>query len=333
MSIGLLLSGHGDTTSLDPPIEVRIVGDKGPPTYSSQRRDDFRQVRQVTKEDFNIPRVADLDSRVNIIAQRFKDANDGRWPSAFELLNYDPYQNSIQVYLSGWSGLPRVVGFRGEDGGTQWAINDPIDGPRLPSIGSLLKGTGGFGNLEDKFIEDLPAVLASLSPIRQPTAGSGSRGAGRAPIVFDENQLADEANERWRGLLLETPDDSELDRLVQDYINDARAFWMKEGGRRDFDTFVVDRIRTTARHSFLYDRKPDFQSEAEYLGGFRQVAGGLGLNASATLREVEAGASTGVGLAGFGERLSGIREVRTANAGAFSQRIAASAGQMGLTRT
>ncbi len=324
------LAGDGNVD--DEVTTVRI--DTGPPTYSSERRDDFRQVRQVTKEDFNIPRVADLDSRVNITAQRFKDANNGRWPSAFELLNYAPYENSIQVYLSGFAGMPRLFGFAGEDGGTRWVVNDPINGPRDASIGSLLKGTGGFGDLQGlPFINDLPGVLASLQPIRQPTGGSGSRGAGRTAIVFDRAELIEGATERWRGMLLEPPDDSAISRLVSDYMKDANAFWMKEAGRRDFDTFVVDRIRQQPRYNYLYSKKPGFQSETEYLGGFRQVAGGLGLNASATLREVEAGASTGVGLAGFGERLSGIREVRTANAGAFSQRIAASAGQMGLTRT
>ncbi len=305
--------------------------DSGPLTYSDVRRDQFREVRQLTKEQFNLPRVADLDSRVNVIAERFLNER-GHWPSAFELLNYPPYLQSIDVMLSGTPfALPPLFGMFDEGGTAQFFQNNSIDGPRLisPNPGRILQGDFPiFTSVQ------VQGVLEGFQAIKQPSAGSGRRGAaGRAAIVFDKGELTEGATERWRGMLLETPNDADIASLVSDYTTDANAFWMREGGRRDFDTFVVDRIRQQSRYNYLYSKKPGFQSETEYLGGFRQVAGGLGLNASATLREVEAGASTGVGLAGFGERLSGIREVRTANAGAFSQRIAASAGQMGLTRT
>ncbi len=300
-------------------------------TYSNVRRDQFREVRNVTKELFGLSSVADLDSRVNAIAEQFRSER-GHWPQAFELLNYPPYIQSLEVMRSGtWAVLPPLFGMTDEAGETQFFQNNTISGPRVinPSFSRVLQGD--FPVLSNAQVQGL---LENFQAIKQPSAGSGRSGAaGRAKIVFDKAELTEGATERWRGMLLETPEDSDIASLVSDYTTDANAFWMKEGGRRDFDTFVVDRIRGQSRYNYLYSKKPGFQSETEYLGGFRQVAGGLGLNASATLREVEAGASTGVGLAGFGERLSGIREVRTANAGAFSQRIAASAGQMGLTRT
>ncbi len=305
-------------------------------TYANQNRDQFREVRQLTKEQFDLPRVADLDSRVNTLAARFK-SEFKRWPSAFELLNYEPYLNSIAVMQSGTPfSLPPLFTFNDEEGTQQWVLNNPIDGPQILDPFAISAISRGDPNIVPgiPFIADVPGLIASFQQIRQPSGGGGGGGGvGRTAIVFDRGELIEGATERWRGMLLESPDDSAIGSLVSDYMKDANAFWMKEAGRRDFDTFVVDRIRQQPRYNYLYSKKPGFQSETEYLGGFRQVAGGLGLNASATLREVEAGASTGVGLAGFGERLSGIREVRTANAGAFSQRIAASAGQMGLTRT
>ena len=314
-------------------IEEAFDRPSGPPTYSDVRRDQFREVRQVTKDQFGfITNVANLDVRVNVIAEQFRNEK-GHWPQAGELLNYPPYLQSLEVLRSGtWAVLPPLFGMTDEAGGTQFFQNNTISGPRVisPNIGRVLQGD--FPILTNVQVQGL---LEGFQAIRQPSGGGGrgGGGAGRAKIVFDKAELTEGATERWRGMLLESPEDFDIDSLVSDYTTDANAFWMREGGRRDFDTFVVDRIRQQPRYNYLYSKKPGFQSESEYLGGFRQVAGGLGLNASATLREVEAGASTGVGLAGFGERLSGIREVRTANAGAFSQRIAASAGQMGLTRT
>ncbi len=318
-------------------LEDRFGGGSGTDlSFGALNRDAFRDVRQITKEQFDLPRVADLDSRVNAMAARFK-IEFGRWPSSGELLSYGPYLNSIAVMQSGTAGaLPPLFTFNDENGVQQWVLNNPIDGPQILdpfAISAISRGDPAVVP-GIPFVADPAQLVADFQALRQPSGGGGGGGgAGRTPAVFDKGELIEGATERWRGMLLESPNDADIASLVSDYTTDANAFWMREGGRRDFDTFVVDRIRQQSRYNYLYAKKPGFQSETEYLGGFRQVAGGLGLNASATLREVEAGASTGVGLAGFGERLSGIREVRTANAGAFSQRIAASAGQMGLTRT
>ncbi len=324
-------------TSLDP-VVVTIAEEEN---YANERRDQFRQLRRLTQTAWNFERVSDIDGRVNTLAEQYKD-QFGDWPTSFELFAWEPFQTSISTFASGTPGLPGIFSFADDTGTQRWMVNDPINGPRFfePSIGMILAGTGGgpegrfLGGLGVQFIPDIQALLAGLSPIKQPTPGSGRRGAAsRAPIVFDERQLANDANERWRGLLLEEPDESELKRLVQDYINDASAFWMKEGGRRDFDTFVVDRIRTTDRHSFLYDRKPGFQSEAEYLTGFRTVVGQTGINPQAGLREIEAGASSGAGLAGFGERVGRTREARLTNVGSFGNQLAQSMAASGLGRT
>ena len=321
------LTGNVDDVS-NADIAALLRG-TAPPTYSSERRDQFREVRQVTKEQFDLPRVADLDTRVNVIAERFKNER-GHWPNAFELLNYDPYINSIQVLRSGTPfALPPLFGMVDEEGNTRFLYNNTIDGPRFisPNIGRVLQG-------DFPFIADVPGLLADFQAIQQPSAGSGRRGAaGRAAIVFDRAELIEGATERWRGMLLEPPDDSAINSLVSDYVKDANAFWMKEAGRRDFDTFVLDRIRQQPRYNYLYSKKPGFQSEAEYLGGFRQVVAGTGINPSAGLREIEAGASSGAGLAGFGERVSRTREARLTNVGGFGNQFAQTMAASGLGRT
>ena len=152
-------------------------------------------------------------------------------------------------------------------------------------------------------------------------------------MAFDRAQLAEQVTERWRSLLLEEPDQATIDSIVSDYISQANAFWMKEAGRLDLDTFIVNRVRATTRYTYLYEKKPDFQSEGEYMQGFKQTTARFGLGSTATLRETEAGAHSGVGLAGFGERVGRTREARLTNAGTYSQRFAASMAQSGIGRT
>ena len=318
----------------------------GATTYSNVRRDQFREVRQVTKEQFGITSVANLDTRVNVIAEQFR-SEKGRWPQAFELLNYPPYLQSLEVLRSGtWAVLPPLFGMTGEDGTTQYFQNNTISGPRVISLFGLSTSDkeGNITSLaqpSSRILEDFPiltnvqvqGLLEGFQAIRQPSAGSGSRGAGRAAIVFDRAKLTEGATERWRGMLLEPPEDFAVDSLVSDYITDANAFWMREGGRRDFDTFVVDRIRQQPRYNYLYSKKPGFQSEGEYMTGFRNIVGQTGINPSAELREIEAGASSGAGLAGFGERVSRTREVQLTNVGGFGNQFAQTMAASGLGRT
>ena len=325
-----------------PPVDVSneeilaAIRGTAPPTYSSEMRDQFRDVRQVTKEMFDLPNVADLDSRVNTMADRFK--NEFKiWPTSGQLLSYAPYLNSIEVMRSGLPfALPALFTTNDEAGIQQWILNNPMDGPQILDPFAISAISRGDPNIVPgiPFILDPAQLVADFQAIRQPSAGSGRRGpAGRTAIVFDRAELIEGATERWRGMLLEPPDDAAIASLVSDYTTDANAFWMREGGRRDFDTFVLDRIRQQTRYNYLYSKKPGFQSEAEYLGGFRQIVGQTGINPQAGLREIEAGASSGAGLAGFGERVSRTREVELTNVGGFGNQFAQTMAASGLGRT
>ena len=312
--------------------EIAKFNEPSAPSYSSAAGDQYDRVRVLAKDAYGFSSVAMTSDRTNWAAAKFK-AEMGRWPSATELWSYTPYQNTLQLLASGGAYMEPFFGFRGEDGGTQWVINNGLEWTQ-PSIGSLLAGIGAIGaNLQNLTVhQDLAAMLASLSPVRQPSGGGGG-GAGRAALVFDRAQLAEEATNRWRGLLLEEPDQATLDSIVNGYVTDANGFWMKEAGRLDFDTYVLNKIRAQDRHSYLYKKKPEFQSESEYMGGFRQTVGQFGMGSRATLRETEAGAHSGVGLAGFGERVEKTREARLINSGTYSQKFASSMAQSGIGRT
>ena len=302
------------------------------PQYSTARPEDYRFARKSFAAQFGVD-VSDLTFRVNSLAALWWGQHNKVWPRSSELLQWDVAQNSIWTFATGFSQFDTFFGVQSPEGETTFFYNDPIRG--VTQDKNIFSAAPGLGDKAAEFIKsrtvileaDIPAILAGLSPAKRP---SGAGGAGRTARTFDRRQLAEAATDRWRGLLREEAEDAELDSLVTGYIKEANAFWLRESGSLDFDTFVTDRIRTQDRHSFLYSKKPEFQSEAEYMGGFRQTVGQFGLSSRGELRELEAGASSGVGLAGFGERVSRTREARVINQGSFSQRLAGSLAASGL---
>ena len=339
----------GGTTDTGGRVTIKAVEDAvsraltSTPKYSTERPEDYRAARKTFADQYNI-NVSDITWRVNTLAELWKDEN-GTWPRASEMLGWTTAQNSIYTYASGFSRFDYNFGITADDGTTNYWTNDPIRGLTPdPSPLFAVPGAAGGGPIGDKgamfiagrdvFAEaDLPAILSGFSPARGSGSGGGSGGVGRTPATFDRAQLAEEGTNRWRGLLLEEPTDAEVSSFVSDYITEANAFWMRDAGRLDYDTFITNRIRGQERHTFLYQKKPEFQNEAEYMGGFRQTTAQFGLSRATELREIESGASTGVGLAGFGERVGRSREARTINQGSYSQRFAANMAQSGLGRT
>ena len=316
-------------------------------TYHNAMPEEYERVRYDMKEAWGFDRVSSLNYRTDWAAQMFYN-NFGRWPKAYELAEYEPYMQALNTLRSGDTQMPSL--FRVD--GTAY-YNHPMTGPRPINEGNMntALGPGGIdaalesGELNNSGVlqvnpdnqwsfDQFDAIRQSLSPISGGGGGGGGGGgAGRAPAVFDRAQLEESALQRWRGLLLEEPDEGTLTQLVSDYIAQANAFWMNDGGRLDYDTYVVNKVRATDRHTYLYAKKAEFQSEEEYMGGFRQTVGQFGLGDRAALRETEAGAHSGVGLAGFGERVGRTSEARLASTGSYSQRFAASMAQSGLGRT
>ena len=323
---------------VDEALDIKFPDTGRRQTYKDAMPDAFNDARYHMKDAYDLPRVSELNGRTNWAAEQYK-GQYGVWPGADQLIAYPKYINAVELYVSGAAAQPGVFGFRDENGGTQWIHNTGYTWT-APSVGSLLAGTGAVGSrLQNKNLMVYPsyeAVWESLSPVSTGGTGSSGRGAGgggRGDLVFDRDRLASQASDRWRGLLLEDPDEATLEQLITDFITKANAFWMNEAGQLDFDTFIVDRIETTERFKFLYEKKPEFQTPAEYMAGFRNAVGSFGMNDRATLREVEAGAHSGAGLAGFSERVGRTREARVGNLGTFSQQMANSMSSSGLGRT
>ena len=303
-----------------------------PSGWTTMDKGGWYEIQQWAKATYGFSVQAQYQTRVNRAAQEFYQ-REGRWPSALELQN-DPTLNQY-LYSSamGFNQLPATFAVDGEA-----YYNDPWRGPQSlrgnvnelgPGAIDAMLNDGTLNNsgqvvqpqvswTRDEFM----SVIGSLGSARGGGSGGGGGGGGRTPVAWDRDDLIEQANDRWRGLMLEDPG-ADIEKLVDDYINKANSFWMSEGGRLEFDTFIVNKARDTGRYKQLYSRLPQHMTEEEYIAGFRQTAERFGLNQSATRRETVAGAQAGVGLAGFSDRVSRTREARNANTGGFSQQLAA----------
>ncbi len=169
-----------------------------------------------------------------------------------------------------------------------------------------------------------PAVLANLMG-QTATTTSGS-GGGRGTLRFDRDQLAEGIRERWRTILREDP--SNLGGLVSEFEAAANSMWKAGGAQKDFDTWVLNRMKGTPQYRRLYGRKDPQQSEVEYLQGFLS-AEQFGLDPRIANREVVRGLSTGAAPASFAESVAFSRDVQALGQGSFSRRFANLINQLG----
>ena len=332
-------------------------------SYSNQNPTGYRFARQQAAAFLGDVPLADVTAQVNWAAAKYK-ADIGIWPSGSELLGYTPFLQSLGHLDSGAANFDRFFWLNNDDGTRSGLIYN--DGFQYNSIGdmneilqsftgqprlrdtpgpegeTLLPGVGarfGAGRATREFFdqftgytqEEIDTILPTLA-LPGPSGGAGS-GGGRAPTAFDRRHLMEQINSLWQRRLLELPSDAESGRIADAYAKEANAFWMSKAGQLDFETYVMDQIRATSRWKMLYTRKPNFQSEEEYMTGFRNVLAGQGINEQATLRELEAGASSGTGLAGFSERVGRTREARLTNVGGFGNQLAGNMAATGIGRT
>ncbi len=268
----------------------------------------------------------------NDLAQDFFNEN-GRWPTASELILSNETTNQMAWAAQGLYLLPGVFGVRSADG-IDYFQNDPKQGlTQIDLSGERFRLTSTLRNVPIFSPDDIAGILGTnqMGGGGGGRGGGGGGGAGRAPAVFDRDQLIAEATELWRGRLLEEPDNVEA--IVDEYVQKANSFWMGQGGQMDFGTFVLGKTEGTSRYKTLYAKRPESLSHEQYLAQYVQAVRGLGLRESVAMREIEAGASTGAGVAGFANRLETTPEVVAGNQGAFSQRFANHVAQLGVRGT
>ncbi len=337
---------EGDPSGQSPSVETAADSDsdsdngfEGPETLKQVDPVLYDHLVRETQDQWGFTAQSQYKPRLDFWIEEYREEfND--WPSYLDLQGWDRFNNSMYGLASGLTYVARDVPFFTHE--NQWYSNDPFFGPQAVETTpggltpSFLRTVGGadMSSAELQFLArhgqvapegpelaDLSELLRSLSPVRS----SGRRGSGRQAMAFDRAHLLEQAQDRWRGLMLETPD--AIEGIVDDYMSQANSFWMRKGGQLNFDTFLVNKMRETTRYKTLYGRKPQHQSEEEYMAQFRSAVGRFGLNPRAERREVEAGLQSGAGAAGFTERVSRVREVQ--NQAGFSQRLAQTVAGLG----
>jgi hypothetical protein len=124
------------------------------------------------------------------------------------------------------------------------------------------------------------------------TGGGGGGGTTRS-VTFDRDKLIEQATDYWHSLLLDHPDDTTISSVVDSYIKDATAFYVNQGGQRDFQTFLLGRIREQPRYNLIYKWKPDEVGESDFIQAFASPIANLGLSPGRTTEAVAAGAASG----------------------------------------
>lgn len=257
-----------------------------------------------------------------------------RFPDIFDLTGNPDFMNGIQSLRNYTTiAFPNAFKVQMPDGTVKAYQNSLTDGLReLPMFPS--RGFGSAATWEQNLpvytLDQFQGIMQAVQGQRR-GGGGGGGGASRADLVMDRNQLKRGARDLWRRYLLDEP--ANVDRLVDDYVADATNFWKSKGGRRDFETWMMDRIENSQRGRILYAKKPEGMTMDQHLAQFTNVVSQVGLSGQtgqdATLRGLQSGAEA----APFAEQLGRSREVMSQQQGGFSQKFANQISQLGIRGT
>lgn len=162
----------------------------------------------------------------------------------------------------------------------QWGLYSRISGGRdegqPPSAHEYFFGTQeGFVELTQRtwdFLRTKDSQLQAYGAVKapKPPGGGGRRRLTAKEIrqQFDLDELAMAATNIWRRKLLEEP--SNARDMASAYIEAVVATRGEQ--KIDFQTFIENRARDTARWASVYRSKPENVSEEEYLLPYHQAA-------------------------------------------------------------
>jgi len=174
-------------------------------------------------------------------------------------------------------------------------------------------------------MEEISARLFDRDPA--PRRSSGGGGGVSRDIIFDRDQLTEQVNGRWQSWFLEGANEQRVESIIDDYVDEARAFWNGQAGKLDFDTFVSERLRQEARYQTIFRNKPGGLTEEQFIGQFQQPISSLGLRSESALTQTEAAVTSGGSPTEQLKRITRTAEFQ--NQGGFSQRLARTLSGLG----
>lgn len=136
--------------------------------------------------------------------------------------------------------------------------------------------------------------------------GGGGRGRGGLTVDdFDLVQLSEAIKAIWNGLLMADPPNARA--IAQEYVNLILA---NPTVKVDFETWVRQRARQTARYKALYQHKPEGISEEQFLQPYLQAALQLLGPGAAALQAAAGAVQFNAGVGAFRQRLQRQQNLR-----------------------
>lgn len=168
----------------------------------------------------------------------------------------------------------------------------------------------GLEKLVDDAWTTLQTKWSGLGDRSAISRGGTGRAGSRKPTAteirnqFDLDQLTNSVNDIWRVMLLEEHDNPR--KLASDYVEAI----VRTGAEKtiDFETFVRERARKTARHASIFRNKPESESEESLIQRYYQSAMNI-LRPNNAAEVAIGGAQFGADAATFSARLGRSKEV------------------------
>lgn len=193
------------------------------------------------------------------------------------------------------------------------------ENPELKSLG-MGSGVPHIGT------EELASMLNG-STATATSGGGGGGGGGRRDLVFDKAHLMAQVADLYEGWMLEEADDAEVERIVDDYIREAKGFWSKDGGQLDFDTAIRSDLKALPQFKLRYRKMPGWMEPEQYLSQFAGPVGQLGLRADTARDETVAAMTSGGSPTEQLRRIGRTREAQQSRP--FSQELASTVAGLG----
>lgn len=335
------LPGGGEALVRPVPDEEEVP-DWIRPKFATAQPDSFDYLKEEIKRLTGVTEERDLAQRIERAAFLYFERT-GRWPGANEMLEDPTLIRYVNSYLMGDFLAPPMFEWKGQvydnSSFNGWQKAGRLPNPNLnPNIFAemdefearfLTRQPGNRAPALPTLTDDDIARIRLQAPAFRGSGGGRGGGVSRQPRPFDKREIRENVRRYLERTLREPAADAQINQLVTEYITEAQAFWMGNGGSVDISAFLQERVRGLDRYRLLYDQKPAHMSEGEYMSQFDNTAAAFGLRADQSNRQVVKAASAGVAPQGFRERLSKSLPVRRQGQGRFSQQLAETVGQLG----
>lgn len=173
-------------------------------------------------------------------------------------------------------------------------------------------------------LDELAEKLAGPRP-KGPSGGGG--GGTQRSIEFDRDELMSKTSDVWGQWFLENAPETQVAGIVDDYMREARSFWVGKGGQLDFETFVKNRLKKQPKYTTFFRNKAPDMSEEQHNAQFVNPIRSIGLRPEVATAESIGAITSGASPSDQLKRVTRTREAE--NLSGFSRKLAATVAGLG----